>query len=405
MNYPYLLFFAFIFVVSCSGQIQPAQGLPEAKDKDIVAPNIPGAPMKIYGPLPDPYLDGQISEYVRRIFQDKNGDLWFGTNSNGVCRYNGKSLTYFTTTEGFSGNAVRGMVADESGNIWFATNGGVCRYDISRANQPCNNNTCTHDLNTDQGIKEHSQELARSFTKYTQSDGLSHDQVWSIMMDNLGNFWFGTEGGVSCLNVPLQLFTNFPLPSIAPEVYPNEAYPAPKLVNAIIQDKAGNMWFGSNGGGVYRYDGMSLNNIAEKDGLCNNFVQCILEDKSGALWFGTRFGGLSRYDPAEGKFTNFTVKEGLTTDFIWTLLEDNSVPAGEIGIWISAVAGGLCRFDSGKGGVSKFAETEGLTSRHVQSIFRDKNGVIWLGCSGGLFRRKTQQGGFFNVLRNGPWEE
>jgi len=404
MKHHYLLLLPLIFVASCSGQSQNAQKSPEANDRVTAAPGISGEPFKIYGPLPDPYLDGQISEYVRRIFQDKNGDLWFGTNSNGVCRYDGKSLTYFTTTEGFSGNAVRGMVADNSGNIWFATDGGVCRYDITRANQPCNNNTCKHDLNTDQGIKEHSQELGKSFTKYTMMDGLSNDQVWSIMMDKTANFWFGTEGGVSCFNVTLQLFTNFPLPSIDQKNYPKDAYPAPKLVNAIIQDNAGNIWFGSNGGGVYRYDGTSLSNISEKDGLCNNFVQCILEDKIGNLWFGTRFGGLSRYDHTKGSFTNFTTKEGLTTDFIWTLLEDRTVLAGDVGIWISAIAGGLCRYDSAKGGVSKFMATEGLTTKHVQSIFRDKNGTLWLGCSGGLFRMDAAKGGFVNIRRNGPWE-
>jgi len=38
----------------------------------------------------------QISEYVRRIFQDKNGNIWCGTNDDGVCRYDGKTLTYFS---------------------------------------------------------------------------------------------------------------------------------------------------------------------------------------------------------------------------------------------------------------------------------------------------------------------
>ncbi len=355
-------------------------------------------PIKIYGPVPDPYLDGQISAYVRRIFQDKNGNLWFGTNFDGVCRYDGKSLTYFTTTEGFSGNAVRGIIADESGNLWFATDGGVCRYDISLANQPCNNNTCNHNQTTEKDLKEHSQELAKSFTRYTTSEGLSHNGVWSILMDKTGNFWFGTEGGVSCYNSGLQLFSSFQLPPIDAKNFSGDAYPAPKLVSSLYQDKAGNIWLGTNGNGVYRYDGKTLFNLSEQNGLCNNYVQCILEDKRGMFWFGSRFGGLSRYDPVQNKFTNFTSKDGLGTDFVWTMLEDGKSPDGTVGIWISTSGGGLSRYESAKGGISKLNKSPS----HVQSIFEDKQGNLWLGCSGGLYRLEGQS--YVNVMRTGPWK-
>jgi len=48
----------------------------------------------------------QISEYVRCIFQDRKGNLWFGTNSDGVCRYDGKALVYLSMKDGLAGRAV-----------------------------------------------------------------------------------------------------------------------------------------------------------------------------------------------------------------------------------------------------------------------------------------------------------
>ncbi len=400
------LLFLCMLIFSCKGQTPKPQGFSEPKYNITNPKTIIFEEMKIFGPVPDPFLDGQISAYVRRIFQDKNGALWFGTNSDGVCRNDGKSLTYFTRTEGFGGNAVRGVTEDANGNLWFATDGGISHYDISRASFPCNNNTCKHDMLTEQGLKEHSKEIAKSFTNYTTMDGLINNGTWCVLIDKTGNYWFGTEGGVSRFDG--NLFTNFPIPAADHKDFPN-AYPFPKLINCIFQDKTGIIWFGSNGTGVYRYDGTTLTNISTKEGLCDNFVQCILEDKIGNLWFGSRFGGLSRYDgkslsARQASFTNYTMKEGLKTDFVWTMLEDKTTPDGEVGIWVSTNGGGPCRYDSSKDGFTHFIEKGARVPTHVQSFFIDKDGTFWFGCSGGLYRLDPITGGFINVKRSGPWE-
>jgi ligand-binding sensor domain-containing protein len=55
----------------------------------------------------------------------------------------------------------------------------------------------------------------------------------------------------------------------------------------MLEDKSGNLWFGTYGGGVSKYDGKSFTHFTEKEGLSNNTVLSMLEDKSGNLWFGT----------------------------------------------------------------------------------------------------------------------
>ena len=74
-------------------------------------------------------LDGMVSEFIRKMYQDNKGNYWFGTNGDGVIRYNGESLDQFTVNEGFGGTAVRGIVEDKEGNIWFGTSGGLSKYD------------------------------------------------------------------------------------------------------------------------------------------------------------------------------------------------------------------------------------------------------------------------------------
>ncbi|MCB0771231.1 MAG: hypothetical protein KDC00_12605 [Flavobacteriales bacterium] len=68
-----------------------------------------------------------------------------------------------------------------------------------------------------------------------------------------------------------------------------------------LLDKDGVLWFGTNGSGVFRYDGNTFTALSERDGLCNDQVHTIIQDHEGVLWFGT-VKGLCRYE--RGAFTS-----------------------------------------------------------------------------------------------------
>ena len=74
-------------------------------------------------------------------------------------------------------------------------------------------------------------------------------------------------------------------------------------VQSVCQDRQGQMWFGSIGGGVSRYDGELFTTFTTRDGLAGNDVLCILENRSGRLWVGTA-DGVSRWDGQ--LFVNFS---------------------------------------------------------------------------------------------------
>jgi ligand-binding sensor domain-containing protein len=59
----------------------------------------------------------------------------------------------------------------------------------------------------------------------------------------------------------------------------------------MLEDKNGNLWFGTWDGGVNKYDGRYITHFTVKEGLCNNNVTCMIEDNSGNIWFGTEGGG------------------------------------------------------------------------------------------------------------------
>ena len=69
-----------------------------------------------------------------------------------------------------------------------------------------------------------------------------------------------------------------------------------------------------------RYDGERFVSFTTGDGLAHDVVTCILEDQAGDLWFGTRFGGVSRYD--EEGFVSFTEEAGLVDNQVLCVFED-----------------------------------------------------------------------------------
>lgn len=314
-----------------------------------------------------PSQEPQISEYVREVFQDRDGHYWFGTNGEGVARYDGTSLTFLGPEQGFGGTAIRGIVQEASGAIWFATNRGVTRYES--------------------GV----------FRNYTTHHGLTDNSVWSIMLDSAGTIWVGTHGGVCRFDG--ESFSAFRLPSRKVEK-PNSRF-SPRVVFAMWEDRAGGLWFGTDGEGAHRYDGETFMSYTVADGLAGNIVRCIRQDRHGQIWIGTNGGGVSRFDGTS--FETFTRKDGLGNNRIYEIFEDSTG-----NLWFSTLGSGVSRYDGTT--FTRFGVKHGLVNMHpqsdpanihVQEIHEDRDGRLWFGCSGGLFRLDGDR--FVNVTRNGPW--
>jgi len=155
-------------------------------------------------------------------------------------------------------------------------------------------------------------------------------------------------------------------------------------VGCELQDRAGNLWFSTSGEGVYRFDGKSFTNFTTKDGLNDNDVSAIIEDKAGNILFGTK-SGICKYDG--GKFSKYFKSDSLTKFGITSLLEDR-----EGNIWFGVINKGIYRYD-GKN-VSNFLykyEHPFYGDRHekyISDIIQDKNGNIWFSSwnGGGVWR-------------------
>src|SRR5262245_48319947 len=84
-------------------------------------------------------------ETVRSILEDSKGNYWFGSWKEGVCRFDGKSLTYFTVDDGLSDNQIRSIHEDHNGIIWFECGLGITGFDGGRIFPPTSRNYTSKD--------------------------------------------------------------------------------------------------------------------------------------------------------------------------------------------------------------------------------------------------------------------
>ncbi|WP_217277426.1 two-component regulator propeller domain-containing protein [Pedobacter foliorum] len=262
------------------------------------------------------------------VLEDKKGNFWFASVGSGVYYYNEKSFKNYTTKDGLAGDQVTNIYEDKTGNVWFGTGVGASRYD----------GKSFQNFKMKEGpVPTGADSIHVSVYQHPIPDGSwMHNDVNSIIEDKTGKFWFGTRGYVSIYDG--KTFTT---------VTNKEGKPFAN-VRSIIKDKKGNIWLGGYDG-LWRYDGITFTNFAQKfvgniyedrkgniwtssesasgkgwsllryDGktLSDNkpvvtevksgepMIFGIIEAKDGSIWFGT-VNGVCRYDGVT--FNDFKAK-------------------------------------------------------------------------------------------------
>ena len=202
----------------------------------------------------------------------------------------------------------------------------------------------------------------KNFSSFTKLQGLKHNNIFSIMQDKSGNLWFGTPGGACRYDG--KYFTHFT----------TKEGLSKDFVTCILQDKHGNMWFGTWGGGVNRFDGKNFTYFTKKEGLSYDIVFSMLQDKNGNIWFGAQDGHISKYD---GKsFTNFSIKDEKVGNSVMAIIQDKSG-----NLWFGTLSNGAFCYDGRS--IRHFTQKEGLSSNSVENIIADKNGNIWFAMAKG----------------------
>lgn len=169
-----------------------------------------------------------------------------------------------------------------------------------------------------------------------------------------------------------------------PKLIRNIGNPKYGNVNCSLQDKAGNLWFGTTQNGLYKYDGNSFIQYLVKDGLNSDNISCLLQDKDGLIWIGTE-AGLCVYDGKTFREIKIPLSENQplnkseiyrNSHWVFSIMQAKN---GQL--WFATIDG-VYIYDGKSFTYFIVNERSGgysSSNNNVEKIIEDNDGNIWLG--------------------------
>ncbi len=363
------------------------------------------------------FLPGAVLPVSHAIYEDASGELWVVT-AGGLNRRRGNRVTQYTGTDEqpgfFTANPIVAVEEDRWGDLWIGTtSAGVVRFERSTErfthlrHDPADPQSLSSDLvlqiwqdragviwmgTNNGGISRYSR-YRHKFKHYSRPMGgppqLANNMVFSIEQDRRGDLWLGTVLGLYRLDSYRRDVVEhyFADPAGGPR---NLGAP---LVRAILEDSQGRLWVGTLGGGLAQIDPERgevvkryIANPGAVGGISNNQVFGIQEDRSepGILWVSTAFGW-NRFDPEREIFRSYfndpTDPTSLAANFSRCTYEDG----GGV-LWV-CTGGGVSRFDRESETFAQFmrdpSDPESLASNNIMDLWNDGKGTLWIATYGG----------------------
>ena len=232
------------------------------------------------------------------------------------------------------------------------------------------------------------QDEAPRFERVSLEEGLSQSRVNAILQDRKGFLWFGTQDGLNRYDG--YRFTIYRHDPDDPQSLSNNR------VRVLYEDPDGTLWVGTDGG-LDRFDRVReafthhQYDPGDPQSLSHNEIRAFYTDpdEPGILWVGTRGGGLNRFDRTAGTFTRFqhdsNDPQSLSHNQVWDIAEDT-----QGALWIGTDGGGLNKFDRATETFTAYrhdpADPWSLNHDDVWALYTDTSGTLWAGTDAGLAR-------------------
>jgi signal transduction histidine kinase/ligand-binding sensor domain-containing protein/AraC-like DNA-binding protein len=366
-----------------------------------------------------PELSGKLNSiYLNFIFEDRQGNIWIGTENNGLNLYSPatETVTTFVAPDGISSNNISSIAEDNQGNIFVGTlTQGLNKYDekegIFRQLKYIDNQQLmiyTLYLSKDnilyigtdgQGMKTLENEEIKDYEINSAPFDFSTGKVHSIMQDKDNNFWLGIfQKGLIFKPESDKKFDYIGFKSIKSNPIGSGA------VTSILKDSQGITWIGTDNDGLYKLNANNeriahFNRTASPNSV-SGIILSIFEDSEKNLWLGSYTKGLARLNRQTGQCEY--VPEFLN-ERIYSIAEDN-----EKNLLVATYGSGFFKikiadrsiighYESMKRENDDFSIDE-LSNDWINDILFDSEGLIWLAHYKGVSCYNPRKNTFLNYL-------
>jgi ligand-binding sensor domain-containing protein/signal transduction histidine kinase len=309
---------------------------------------------------------------------DRRGNIWIGTYRQGLFRFDSQGRFYrYRISVSERQEWIRCVFIDREENVWIGSDGaGLLRF------KPRTFATVTAQdglkANVTRSVAEDENGtmwVCASGIDWIRPDGriehlgstFSNTIPWRVFPSRAGGVWIGTYGGG---------VYRYEHGETKPVVL--EGAPKRLIVNELFEDGAGTTWIATDAG-LWRINGTTNAAIPLPSTVQTRDVSALAIDSHRQIYVGLNGGGLLQLG-TNGNWKHFTTNTGLADDHVCTLLVDS-----DDGVWLGACGnGGLSRFKAGK--FFNFAATRIDLPRSITSLTEDDAEGLWVGSNSGIYR-------------------
>jgi ligand-binding sensor domain-containing protein/signal transduction histidine kinase/AraC-like DNA-binding protein len=369
------------------------------------------------------------SNHINDIYEDRFGNIWFGSGQNGISIYNPSSQTFRTYQyQGngqISSNNISSICDDHDGNVWVGTfTGGINKYSFNDQSFSQFNYSPDGTVNeigcllkdrqdniwigkVGHGVDVYSTKEKKLLKKNISIStvDISRSKVQCLYEDRQGNIWMGLfEKGLVMISSEKTFLT----------AYRHNPYAISRTIKSgpvqpVFCDSHSELWVGVGGSNLYVFDrdrNIKKLYTPKEHPLLKNII-CIYEDKEENIWLGTYLSGAIRYNRKKDRFdmnlNNDHSPVSLLSNHIKAFVQDKN---GKL--WIATNGGGLNVYDPATGKMEYVVRYEAnvnknqLISNWCNTLLFDKDGLCWIATFHGLCTYDQQNNSFeYYTMNNG----
>jgi ligand-binding sensor domain-containing protein/signal transduction histidine kinase len=314
--------------------------------------------------------EGLTNGFIRAIHEDADGTLWVGAD-RGLFRKAGDRFERLDGTPEIPLASVVSILRDRGQRLLIASSAGLLTVDQGKlrhvlcAGQPQTSRRPIH-LSSDGTLRTFNHAGAQLLRDgcTVPDPAIPAVSLTLLYEDRAGSLWIGTFGH-GLFRYRAGRLSQFEAPSVLPDNH----------ITAVFEDVQDNIWVGGSDG-LLRLSKTAVTTLGESDGLADDNVTTIYEDRQKALWMATLTGELYRIN--RGVPERFHLPEAsAAASPIRTVYEDS-----KNAYWFGTAGRGVIRLQNGR--ILTLTTREGLRSNAVRQILEDPAGGIWIATGSGL---------------------